>query len=266
MLAAPRSMCREFERHVTFATLWALLAATFLQPRSWAQSPQAATPSSSGEAGSAPLLANTDVQLLGTIAGDRVRPGSRSVALVKHRPTGKIAAVALGGAVFDVGTITEVTSKNIVITDKFGGKTTVTSKLGGAWVTGFVPPPSPPPGSDDRYSELGFERIGNRTRVDAAYRDRMVRQELPTILMSAASEPVVENGQIRGFRLFQFEPGSIFEKLGMKDGDVVESINGVPLNDVARTVQFLNGLKGESKVEVSISRNGAPVTLSVDVN
>jgi type II secretory pathway component PulC len=52
----------------------------------------------------------------------------------------------------------------------------------------------------------------------------------------------------------------------MADGDVVESINGVPLNDVARTVQFLNGLKSETKVEVTISRNGSPVTLSLDVN
>ena len=212
-----------------------------------------------------PLLVNADVQLLGTIAGDRVRQGSRSVALVKHRATGRIAAVPLGGEAFDLGTITEIMSKSIIITAKDGGKTTVTSKLGGAWVTGFVPPPSPSPGSADRYAEVGFERTGNHSRVDAAYRDRMVTQELPTILMSAASEPVVEGGQIRGFRLFQFEPGSVFEKLGMQDGDIVESINGVPLNDVARTVQFLNGLKSERRVEVMLTRGGKPVTLTLDV-
>ena len=221
----------------------------------------------SGNASSSnPITANADIQLLGTIAGQRVRPGAQSVALIKHRTSGKIAAVPLGGKAFESGTITEIRSKSIIITDASGSQTTVTSKLGGAWVTGYVPPPASAQVSGDRYSEEGFERVGTKTRVDAAFRDRMVTQELPTILMSAASEPVVENGQIRGFRLFQFEPGSIFEKLGMADGDVVESINGVPLNDVARTVQFLNGLKSETKVEVTISRNGSPVTLSLDVN
>jgi general secretion pathway protein C len=214
-----------------------------------------------------PLAINSDVQLLGTISGDRVKPGSRSVALIKHKASGRIAAVPLGGNAFDSGQISDIQNKTIVITDSSGSKTMVTSKLGGAWAAGYVPPPpASVPISGDRYSELGFERVGNHTRIDAAYRDRMVSKELPTILMSAASEPVVENGTIQGFRLFQFEPGSVFEKLGMEDGDIVSSINGVPLNDVARTIQFLNGLKAEKQVEVSIIRNGKPVTLSLDVN
>ena len=83
--------------------------------------------------------------------------------------------------------------------------------------------------------------------------------------MQASSEAVMENGEIKGFRLFQFEPNSIFQKLGIKEGDVVREINGVPLNNVARTIQFLNGLRSEGNVQVSVVRNGAPVTLDLNV-
>jgi general secretion pathway protein C len=168
--------------------------------------------------------------------------------------------------VFDIGELINIQSKSIVIRDDRGGQIIIYAKLGGARAPGLIAAPQGPLAAGDRYSEDGFERIGNKIRVDSAYRDRMVTKELPTILMSAASEPVVENGKIKGFRLFQFEPGSIFEKLGMQDGDIVESINGVPLNDVARTIQFLNGLKAERDVELSVVRDGKPVKLNLNVN
>ena len=83
--------------------------------------------------------------------------------------------------------------------------------------------------------------------------------------MQASSEPVVVNGEITGFRIFQFDQNSIFHKLGLQDGDIVREINGIPLNNVARTIQFLNGLREENNVKVDIMRNGAPVTLELSV-
>ena len=83
--------------------------------------------------------------------------------------------------------------------------------------------------------------------------------------MQASSEPVMENGEIKGFRLFQFDQSSMFGKLGMKDGDMVKEINGTPLNNVAKTIQFLNGLKDESRVSVNIIRDGQPITLDLNV-
>jgi general secretion pathway protein C len=75
----------------------------------------------------------------------------------------------------------------------------------------------------------------------------------------------MENGQIAGFRLFQLDEGSMFHKLGIRDGDMVKEINGVPLNNVSRTVQLLNGLRGEPSIKVQVVRNGTPVTLELNV-
>jgi type II secretory pathway component PulC len=51
----------------------------------------------------------------------------------------------------------------------------------------------------------------------------------------------------------------------MRDGDVVKEINGVALNNVAKTIQFLNGLRQESSVSVAIMRDGASVQLDMNV-
>jgi hypothetical protein len=200
------------------------------------------------------------LQLLGSIAA---KTGGASVALVKHRPSAAIKAIKVGESVFGIGKLVYVdryemrihrdTGTPVVISSRFAGEKHRLGKKG------------PSVNTEDRYIEDGFSRIGNQITVDSRYRDRIVREELPKVLMEASSEPVMENGQIVGFRLFQFEENSMFHKLGMKDGDVVSEINGVPLNNVTRTVQLLNGLRGENAVKVKVVRNGTPVSLDLNV-
>jgi membrane-associated protease RseP (regulator of RpoE activity) len=203
------------------------------------------------------------LQLLGTVTGGKYG----GVALIKSRTSNKVEAIRLGGKVFDFGTLTGVEYKAVVLKDKKGGLVRLSTKLGGTLMQ-TIPNASKTTdvvATGDRYSEEGFQRVGNKTEVDSRYKDRIINQELPKVLMQASSEPVMNGNEIKGFRLFQLEKGSIYEKLGIQDGDVVTEINGVPLNNVAKTVQFLNGLKTENNVTVSVVRNGQPTQLELSV-
>ena len=199
------------------------------------------------------------LQLIGSIAGQR---GS-GVALVKHRPTATIKAIRIGQDVFGFGSLVSVDRFGMDIRPDTGPTVTVSSRFGGAGKK--LGRSGPLVNTDEKYIEDGFQRIGNKIEVDARYRDKVLKEDLPKILMEASSEPVMEGGTIAGFRLFQIDQDSMFSKLGIKEGDVVREINGVPLNNVARTVQLLNGLKGEPNVKVSVNRNGVPVTLDLSV-
>lgn len=201
--------------------------------------------------------ARESAQLLGAIADNR-----GGVALVKNRASGEIKAFRLGMDVFEFGTLVEVTRSTATIEENGGNRVTISSKLGGGLLAG---PKTKPIDDGERYIEDGFQRIGNKIEVDARYRDRMVKEELQNILMQATAEPVMTNGEIVGFKIYQFDQNSIFHKLGLKEGDVVKEINGVPLNNVAKTIQFLNGLREEPKVEVAVNRNGEPVSLQMNV-
>jgi general secretion pathway protein C len=118
----------------------------------------------------------------------------------------------------------------------------------------------------DRYVEDGFQRVGTRIDVDSRYRDRLLKDELPNILMQASSEPVVDGkGVITGFRIFQFDQNSIFHKLGLQEGDEVQELNGSELTNVAKAIQTLNGLREANEVTVKVRRNGADVTLQLNV-
>lgn len=196
------------------------------------------------------------LQLLGAITDNR-----GGVALVKNTQTGVVKAFRLGHDIFGTGNLAVVGRNEIIINLPSGERAQLTNKLGGARVLarGKVKD------EGDTYSEEGFQRVGNKIDVDASYRDRMVNQELQNILMQATAEPVMQGGEISGFKVYQFDNQSIFYKLGMKEGDVVKEINGVPLNNVAKTIQFLNGLKGEAKVNVQIERDGQAMNLDLNV-
>lgn len=198
------------------------------------------------------------LQLLGSITG------AKPVALLKNRDTGQVKAFRKGENVYGLGTVLEVEREVVTLLDNNGQTTYLSSKLGGAFGKGKKVPKILV-STEDKHIEEGFQRIGNKIDVDGAYKERMLKEELPNILMQASSEAVMVNGEIQGFRLFQFDQTSMFGKLGMKDGDIVKEINGVPLNNVAKTLQFLNGLRTESHVSVNIVRDGVPITLDLNV-
>ncbi|MEN9810600.1 MAG: hypothetical protein RLZZ488_2167 [Pseudomonadota bacterium] len=204
--------------------------------------------------------ASKSLQLVGAIVSAR-----GGVALVKNRDTSEVKAFKTGEDVYRMGTLLSVDRAQMILVENDGQMTMISNKLGGMSASQGPRVAKVIVSNADRHIEDGFQRVGTRIEVDGRYRDRLIREELPNILMQASSEPVVVNGEITGFRIFQFDQNSIFHKLGLQDGDVVREINGIPLNNVARTIQFLNGLREENNVQVNIMRNGSPVTMELNV-
>lgn len=119
--------------------------------------------------------------------------------------------------------------------------------------------------SNVAYSEAGFERIDNTTNVTKQWVNDVLTNKLSTTLEEARAVPFLVGGQVKGFSLSQIVPNSVYEKLGLKNGDVVSSINGIDLNDAARAIQTLNSLRNETKIDIEILRDGQPVNLKVNI-
>src|SRR5262249_33714713 len=73
------------------------------------------------------------------------------------------------------------------------------------------------------------------------------------------------DGRPAGFRLFQIKEDSIFRRLGLQDGDVVQRVNGTALDDPTSLLTFLGRLRNEPRVAVDIVRGGAAHTLVYDL-
>lgn len=119
--------------------------------------------------------------------------------------------------------------------------------------------------SNIAYSENGFERIGNTTNVTKQWVNDILSNKLSSVLEQARAVPYLVGGQVKGFTVTQIVSDSVYSKLGLKNGDVVSSINGIELNDAARAIQTLNSLRSESKIDLGIIRDGQPVSLKVNV-
>lgn len=115
------------------------------------------------------------------------------------------------------------------------------------------------------YSEPGFERTGNSVQVTRPWVENILRNQLSSTLQDARALPNLVNGKIKGFSLNSIAPESVYSKLGLQEGDVVSSINGIELNDAARAIQTLNSLRNEKHIELQVIRNGQPMTFNVNV-
>ncbi len=81
-------------------------------------------------------------------------------------------------------------------------------------------------------------------------------KNLDSILYSAKATPYFENGQIKGFKLTLIEKGSLIEKMGIREGDVIYSVNGRVLRGLDDVLYFLNSIYKLNEIRLGIIRNG----------
>jgi general secretion pathway protein C len=78
--------------------------------------------------------------------------------------------------------------------------------------------------------------------------------------------PNLHNGTSDGFRLSEIVPGSIFQQMGLQDGDVLTGVSGQPIGNPARAMQMLSTLQSRSNITLNVLRNGAPVQISYTIH
>ena len=80
---------------------------------------------------------------------------------------------------------------------------------------------------------------------------------LNSIATQARIVPSFKNGVANGFKLFSIRPGSIYEKIGVKNGDVIRKLNGYEINSPDKALEVYAKLKEASKIDIEIERNGS---------
>lgn len=68
-----------------------------------------------------------------------------------------------------------------------------------------------------------------------------------------------------GMKLTGIREGSIMHELGMKTGDMLQSINGFDMSDPDKAVDAYAKLRRAGKLDISVVRDGAPFTVGVQI-
>lgn len=79
-------------------------------------------------------------------------------------------------------------------------------------------------------------------------------ENLPLLLTQARAVPYFKEGRSIGLRLFAIKNGSLYEKIGLKNGDILKSINGNSLGDISQALKLFEQLKQERSINLVLER------------
>lgn len=77
--------------------------------------------------------------------------------------------------------------------------------------------------------------------------------------------PSFKNGKPNGFKLFSIRSNSLYSKIGIKNGDVVQRINGFEMNSPDKALQIYNKLKNASSITVDLLRRGRKKSINYTI-
>ena len=90
-------------------------------------------------------------------------------------------------------------------------------------------------------------------------------ENMNQILTQARALPYQEQGKTVGFRISEIVPGSIYEKIGLQNGDVIQRVNAQDVDDPAKFFQLYQGLKTERNIAIDLIRGGQRQTLNYEI-
>jgi type II secretion system protein C len=95
--------------------------------------------------------------------------------------------------------------------------------------------------------------------------DRRLGVELNRILAETALRPVTDGDSVQGLVLSRVAEGTLLTDAGLRAGDVLTEINGVPIDSLATLIGLYGRLQTETHVQATVMRNGAPVSLALQL-
>ncbi|MCC6543223.1 MAG: hypothetical protein IT392_01820 [Nitrospirae bacterium] len=125
---------------------------------------------------------------------------------------------------------------------------------------GLAPPrPSSPPLFEQPSPPQQGTMYIDRETVTAATED------MNKLLTQARLVPNFTGGEADGFRIFSIVPSSIFDKVGLRNGDILFGINGTEIKDPEKAFQVYQMLKDNDRFVIDLVRAGQKMTLNYEI-
>ncbi len=91
------------------------------------------------------------------------------------------------------------------------------------------------------------------------------RTNMGGLLRQAQAVPYLEGGQTTGFQIRMIQPGSLIAQLGLKKGDILREINGLPLNSPEKALQIFGQIRQAKQVSIGLERRGKAMTFAYEI-
>jgi len=104
----------------------------------------------------------------------------------------------------------------------------------------------------------------NSCTVDRMFIDSLFANPA-ALTKQARVMPSIKDGETKGFKFYGIRPGSLPKLLGMKNGDLLTSVNGIELKSVDQVMGLLTKMRSASNLQVTIERKGESITKDITI-
>jgi len=179
------------------------------------------------------------LRLVGTAVGE---DPNGNFAIIENQPTGNQRACREGDPLGEF-VIKKIQSGYVVIGTKMGDQMLSLGHGGNG---------------DSIESSPQTARL-DRKEVDSALPDYM------RLMYEIRVRPHFEAGRPAGFLIYNIEPGSIFSRMGLENGDVIKAVNGRPVGTTQEAMEFYGALKTGTTVSLDIRRDQSTQALHLEI-
>lgn len=181
------------------------------------------------------------LELIGTFVSDT----ARSYAIIENKKSSSQEIFTIGETVFEEAKLTRISNNQVEILRNGQKEILVideTAAEGGATTAGA-----------DEVFELDEGELNQAL------------DNLPLLLTQARAVPYFKDGKAIGLRLFAIKTGSLYEKIGLKNGDILKTINGKNLGDISEAMKLFENLRKERSLTLVLERNRKESTFAYSI-
>lgn len=85
------------------------------------------------------------------------------------------------------------------------------------------------------------------------------------VLTQARAVPNFQDGKANGFKVFAIQKNSIYDVIGIKNGDVLTRVNGGDINSLEKVLTLFTQLRNESAISIDLERGGQKMTMEYEI-
>lgn len=188
-----------------------------------------------------------DLSAVGIVMSARVE--ARAAVL---RSGGRTRVVGVGDMAFG-GRVAAIESDHVAV-DYDSGRVQLRLVAGAATAPAIATTGSSPAAEDTLMPARAMERREIERRLG---------EESGRILAETTLVPAMDAGRVAGFTITRMPDSTLLSDAGLRPGDVLTEVNGVPIDSLATLIGLWPRLQTETAVRAVVLRNGQPVSLSV---
>ncbi len=207
------------------------------------------------------VLSPLNIKLLGTVVAE-----DHAAAIIAPARGGEQRVYFIGDSI-QPGVVLKTVEAEAIVVER-GGKLERISLEQGAKLTSLPAPTSSIASNPPRRAVQSMRAPPAQATQKSMSRKQLQKQlqNFPALLSQARVIPHMLNGRPNGFTISEIAPGSLYQQAGLKNGDIILSVNGKRITGAKQAMSMYQTLQNAAAIDLELMRAGQMQQVHYDIH